>query len=168
MHSNRISSSSSCSVTRQLESEGNTRHTDGGREVGWRAMGESTRTRPGIGFLTPPLPIRLLFRSSLVLRFVKKQFFEYQESTIGGMHADRYDVYVRWHALGSAADPLSSMLPPPPSLSPAAFLTQTIQLNDAVVKFEIWVRSSTRYAIIMHSSDLLFLIPVVCDSLLLV
>lgn len=42
-------------------------------------------------------------KSSLVLRFVKKQFFEYQESTIG-----------------------------------AAFLTQTIQLNDAIVKFEIW------------------------------
>jgi len=42
-------------------------------------------------------------KSSLVLRFVKKQFFEYQESTIG-----------------------------------AAFLTQTIQLSDAIVKFEIW------------------------------
>lgn len=42
-------------------------------------------------------------KSSLVLRFVKKQFFEYQESTIG-----------------------------------AAFLTQTVQLNDSIVKFEIW------------------------------
>lgn len=42
-------------------------------------------------------------KSSLVLRFVKKQFFEYQESTIG-----------------------------------AAFLTQSVQLNDCVVKFEIW------------------------------
>ena len=42
-------------------------------------------------------------KSSLVLRFVKKQFFEYQESTIG-----------------------------------AAFLTQTVQLNDYIVKFEIW------------------------------
>lgn len=42
-------------------------------------------------------------KSSLVLRFVKKQFFEYQESTIG-----------------------------------AAFLTQTVQLNDITVKFEIW------------------------------
>jgi len=38
-----------------------------------------------------------------VLRFVKKQFFEYQESTIG-----------------------------------AAFLTQTLTLPNAVVKFEIW------------------------------
>ena len=45
-------------------------------------------------------------KSSLVLRFVKKQFFEYQESTIG-----------------------------------AAFLTQTLQLNEnQIVKFEIWVR----------------------------
>lgn len=42
-------------------------------------------------------------KSSLVLRFVKKQFFEYQESTIG-----------------------------------AAFLTQTVNVNDCVVKFEIW------------------------------
>lgn len=42
-------------------------------------------------------------KSSLVLRFVKRQFFEYQESTIG-----------------------------------AAFLTQTVQLSDCVVKFEIW------------------------------
>lgn len=42
-------------------------------------------------------------KSSLVLRFVKGQFHEYQESTIG-----------------------------------AAFLTQTICLDDAVVKFEIW------------------------------
>ena len=42
-------------------------------------------------------------KSSLVLRFVKKQFFEYQESTIG-----------------------------------AAFLTQTITVDDCTVKFEIW------------------------------
>lgn len=42
-------------------------------------------------------------KSSLVLRFVKKQFFEYQESTIG-----------------------------------AAFLTQTVMVDDYVVKFEIW------------------------------
>ncbi|KAK6725848.1 unnamed protein product [Nippostrongylus brasiliensis] len=42
-------------------------------------------------------------KSSLVLRFVKGQFHEYQESTIG-----------------------------------AAFLTQTVCLDDATVKFEIW------------------------------
>lgn len=42
-------------------------------------------------------------KSSLVLRFVKGQFHEYQESTIG-----------------------------------AAFLTQTLQLDGATVKFEIW------------------------------
>ncbi|KAM7381580.1 hypothetical protein PAMA_012425 [Pampus argenteus] len=42
-------------------------------------------------------------KSSLVLRFVKGQFHEYQESTIG-----------------------------------AAFLTQTLCLNDTTVKFEIW------------------------------
>jgi len=42
-------------------------------------------------------------KSSLVLRFVKGQFFDFQESTIG-----------------------------------AAFLTQTVCLNDTTVKFEIW------------------------------
>jgi small GTP-binding protein len=42
-------------------------------------------------------------KSSLVLRFVKGQFFEYQESTIG-----------------------------------AAFLTQSVALDDCTVKFEIW------------------------------
>jgi small GTP-binding protein len=42
-------------------------------------------------------------KSSLVLRFVKGQFHEYQESTIG-----------------------------------AAFLTQTVVLDDTTVKFEIW------------------------------
>jgi small GTP-binding protein len=42
-------------------------------------------------------------KSSLVLRFVRGQFFDYQESTIG-----------------------------------AAFLTQTVALNDTTVKFEIW------------------------------
>ncbi|ESO08200.1 hypothetical protein HELRODRAFT_110414 [Helobdella robusta] len=42
-------------------------------------------------------------KSSLVLRFVKGQFYEHQESTIG-----------------------------------AAFLTQTINLDDMVIKFEIW------------------------------
>eukprot|EP01028_Stygiella_incarcerata_P004754 TRINITY_DN20661_c0_g1_i1.p1 TRINITY_DN20661_c0_g1~~TRINITY_DN20661_c0_g1_i1.p1 ORF type:complete len:206 (-),score=51.08 TRINITY_DN20661_c0_g1_i1:211-828(-) len=42
-------------------------------------------------------------KSSLVLRFVRGQFFEYQESTIG-----------------------------------AAFLTQTVPLDDCTIKFEIW------------------------------
>jgi Ras-related protein Rab-5C len=40
---------------------------------------------------------------SFPIRFVRGQFFEYQESTIG-----------------------------------AAFLTQTVALNDTTVKFEIW------------------------------
>jgi small GTP-binding protein len=42
-------------------------------------------------------------KSSLVLRFVRGQFSEYQESTIG-----------------------------------AAFLTNTVTVNDYTVKFEIW------------------------------
>jgi Ras-related protein Rab-5C len=42
-------------------------------------------------------------KSSLVLRFVKGQFHEYQESTIG-----------------------------------AAFLTQTVSVDDVTVKLELW------------------------------
>jgi len=42
-------------------------------------------------------------KSSLVLRFVRQEFYEYQESTIG-----------------------------------AAFLTQTVTVNDQPIKFEIW------------------------------
>ena len=42
-------------------------------------------------------------KSSLVLRFVKGQFHEYQESTIG-----------------------------------AAFLTQTVSVDDTTVKLELW------------------------------
>ncbi|XP_030332854.1 ras-related protein Rab-5A isoform X2 [Strigops habroptila] len=49
-------------------------------------------------------------KSSLVLRFVKGQFHEFQESTIGA----------------------------PPSFFVAAFLTQTVCLDDTTVKFEIW------------------------------
>lgn len=55
-------------------------------------------------------------KSSLVLRFVKGQFHEYQESTIG-----------------------------------AAFLTQTVCLDDTTVKFEIWdTAGQERYEPIMH------------------
>lgn len=42
-------------------------------------------------------------KSCLVVRFVRDEWFDYQEPTIG-----------------------------------AAFLTQTVQLDDATVKFEIW------------------------------
>ncbi|UYV76094.1 RAB5A [Cordylochernes scorpioides] len=48
-------------------------------------------------------------KSSLVLRFVKGQFHEYQESTIGGIFT-----------------------------TISAFLTQTVCLDDTTVKFEIW------------------------------
>eukprot|EP00850_Spirogloea_muscicola_P022294 SM000287S10616 [mRNA] locus=s287:13819:16051:+ [translate_table: standard] len=57
----------------------------------------------------PPRPAQVLLgdmgagKSSLVLRFVKGQFSEYQESTIG-----------------------------------AAFLTQSVAVNETTVKFEIW------------------------------
>ena len=60
-------------------------------------------------------------KSSLVLRFVKGQFHEYQESTIGGGRV--YDVLC-------VCDGIVPLL--------AAFLTQTVNLDDTTVKFEIW------------------------------
>lgn len=58
-------------------------------------------------------------KSSLVLRFVKGQFHEYQESTIGG-----------WCPVDSVVCLTSCPA--------AAFLTQTVCLDDTTVKFEIW------------------------------
>lgn len=57
---------------------------------------------------------------SLVLRFVKDQFDDYRESTIGGQ-----SLSPQWeHDLDHP---------------PAAFLTQTVTLDDnSTVKFEIW------------------------------
>jgi small GTP-binding protein len=55
-------------------------------------------------------------KSSLVLRFVKGQFHEYQESTIGGIIQPSFL----------------------PTLTTAAFLTQTVMVDDTTVKFEIW------------------------------
>lgn len=57
-------------------------------------------------------------KSSLVLRFVKGQFHEYQESTIG-----------------------------------AAFLTQTVHIDDTAVKFEIWdTAGQERYNLLIFLS----------------
>lgn len=64
-----------------------------------------------------------LTRYSLVLRFVKDQFDDYRESTIGGMYLVQMYVlsYIELFA------------------TIAAFLTQTITLEDqTTVKFEIW------------------------------
>lgn len=64
-------------------------------------------------------------KSSLVLRFVKGQFHEYQESTIG-----------------------------------AAFLTQTVCIDDTVVKFEIWdTAGQERYTNIIYPYIHTYLCP---------
>jgi small GTP-binding protein len=68
-------------------------------------------------------------KSSLVLRFVKKQFFEYQESTIGGQNR------------------LQSV-----TLESAAFLTQTVIVDDCTVKFEIWDTAGQVSISVLHSS----------------
>jgi GTPase SAR1 family protein len=56
-------------------------------------------------------------KSSLVLRFVKGQFHEFQESTIG-----------------------------------AAFLTQTVCLDDTTVKFEIWDTAGQVFIYVLSNS----------------
>ncbi|NXD74076.1 RAB5B protein, partial [Eolophus roseicapillus] len=74
-------------------------------------------------------------KSSLVLRFVKGQFHEYQESPprgdalVGlGMQGELPPL---WDALWWGS--LTPLSPPP-----AAFLTQSVCLDDTTVKFEIW------------------------------
>ena len=68
-------------------------------------------------------------KSSLVLRFVRGQFFDYQESTIGGYYLccdySFDNEFLRYFSYIGV------------SLS-AAFLTQTVALSDSTVKFEIW------------------------------
>ena len=64
-------------------------------------------------------------KSCLVHRFVRDEFFEFQEPTIGGEHRI-------WPAgRGRRATHTRSFFA-------AAFLTQTVSLEDTTVKFEIW------------------------------
>lgn len=65
-------------------------------------------------------------KSSLVLRFVKGQFHEYQESTIGGRKEN--GKFLEMSLISMRLNTFSS----------AAFLTQTVCLEDTTVKFEIW------------------------------
>lgn len=67
-------------------------------------------------------------KSSLVLRFVKGQFHEFQESTIG-----------------------------------AAFLTQTVCIEDTAVKFEIWDTGESFY---MHDKKKINFKLLMCRHLL--
>lgn len=80
-------------------------NTEGGRGGG--SSSQSSSNPSGINktcqFKLVLLGESSVGKSSLVLRFVKGQFHEFQESTIG-----------------------------------AAFLTQTVQIDDTTVKFEIW------------------------------
>lgn len=105
-------------------------------------------------------------KSSLVLRFVKGQFHEYQESTIGGesLGGAVCRLHRGWSCAPAAAASIcaSCRLPSPApsipggravmgwalggsgvmltssSLPAAAFLTQSVCLDDTTVKFEIW------------------------------
>lgn len=61
-------------------------------------------------------------KSCLVVRFVRDEFFEFQEPTIGGKSSLSF--------IGNRINVENYDL--------AAFLTQTVTLDDATVKFEIW------------------------------
>lgn len=74
-----------------------------GNQGNQRPNGGSTGVNKICQFKVVLLGESAVGKSSLVLRFVKREFHEFQESTIG-----------------------------------AAFLTQTVQIDDTTVKFEIW------------------------------
>ena len=57
-------------------------------------------------------------KSCLVVRFVRDEFFEFQEPTIGGAHLPWFLFIIFFFS--------------------AAFLTQSVALESATVKFEIW------------------------------
>jgi small GTP-binding protein len=82
-------------------------NTEGGRGGGGASSSNQSSNPSGVNktcqFKLVLLGESSVGKSSLVLRFVKGQFHEFQESTIG-----------------------------------AAFLTQTVQIDDTTVKFEIW------------------------------
>lgn len=61
-------------------------------------------------------------KSSLVLRFVKGQFFDFQARFQSAVPSSLR--LAHWHLQESTIG--------------AAFLTQTVSVNDATVKFEIW------------------------------
>lgn len=69
-------------------------------------------------------------RRSLVLRFVKDQFDDYRESTIGGE--------LDTSAISTPSSAVADIVPLPLCNS-AAFLTQTLKLDEqTTIKFEIW------------------------------
>lgn len=89
----------------------------------------------------------LLRHHSLVLRFVKDQFDDYRESTIGGEKKPHFITCTDRSRRMHNAVTLFLCVPPKETELPvclsqcriAAFLTQTISLDDATtVKFEIW------------------------------
>ena len=84
-------------------------------------------------------------KSCLVVRFVRDEFFEFQEPTIGGMLRKDENYFYLWELWLILGKKLHSnqyycwtyfMLVFLSFL--AAFLTQTVALDDATVKFEIW------------------------------
>ena len=76
-------------------------------------------------------------KSCIVVRFVRDEFFDFQEPTIGGFLDPLYTfsichmsiVFVLFFFVH-----LSDLL----LIFVAAFLTQTVTVDDATIKFEIW------------------------------
>ena len=103
-------------------------------------------------------------KSCLVVRFVRNEFFEFQEPTIGGYYfflfltalsTDSFDLLLNQLLLSCYRTSLKSQLNKLREtfcillfsyfsllycffVPSAAFLTQTVPLDDATVKFEIW------------------------------
>jgi small GTP-binding protein len=73
-------------------------------------------------------------KTSMALRFVRNQFFEYQENTIGGGRPTPAHCTNSTSVLVSPA-PDSPWLCVRPT---AAFLTKSLVLDDTTIKFEIW------------------------------
>lgn len=66
-------------------------------------------------------------KSSSVERFVKNEFFAFQQPTIVSL----------WHE-SHLPPPVVVLTTPQRRAQGAAFLTQTVALDDYIVKFEIW------------------------------
>jgi len=71
-------------------------------------------------------------KSCLVVRFVRDEFFEFQEPTIGGTNND---ILIR------------------ECFIVAAFLTQSVPIEGATVKFEIWDTAGQGTFIFLGGSD---------------
>lgn len=90
-------------------------------------------------------------KSCLVVRFAKNEFFEYQEPTIGGKQSNmllrKSKQFLEFSVITHKLWPLSPLFVDFSHMQSkvvhrlflvAAFMTQSVQIPDAIVRFEIW------------------------------